>query len=428
VCHYLRSKDLVMDIPRPSNARAKMIRRIVLGAAAVLLIGGVTYGLSRLRPAAPTVDRATVWSDEVKRGPMLRELRGIGTLIPEDIQWIPAQTEAQVDRIVLKPGAIVKSDSIILELSNLTLKRDVLDAEYQLKAAEADYANLKVQVNSELLNQKAAEAGVRSEYEQAKIQHAVDEKLAADGIGSTVTAELSKVKEEQLAVRVQLEADRTKNTADAAQARLQAQMSHVDQQRALYELRHAELEALHVRAGLNGVLQLVPVEVGQHVLPGTNLARVADPKRLKAEIKVAETQAKDAVIGQKATVDTRNGMVTGHVSRIDPSVQNGTVTMDVAIDGPLPDGARPDLSVDGTIEVENLKDVLYVGRPVHGASQSTISLFKLTPDGSEATRVNVKLGRSSVNTVEILQGLQVGDRVILSDMSQWDNYDRVRLK
>ena len=405
-----------------------MIRRIVLGAAAVLLIGGVTYGLSRLRPAAPTVDRATVWSDEVKRGPMLRELRGIGTLIPEDIQWIPAQTEAQVDRIVLRPGAIVKSDSIILELSNLTLKRDVLDAEYQLKAAEADYANLKVQVNSELLNQKAAEAGVRSEYEQAKIQHAVDEKLTADGIGSTVTAELSKVKEEQLAVRVQLEADRTKNTADAAQARLQAQMSHVDQQRALYELRHAELEALHVRAGLNGVLQLVPVEVGQHVLPGTNLARVADPKRLKAEIKVAETQAKDAVIGQKATVDTRNGMVTGHVSRIDPSVQNGTVTMDVAIDGPLPDGARPDLSVDGTIEVENLKDVLYVGRPVHGASQSTISLFKLTPDGSEATRVNVKLGRSSVNTVEILQGLQVGDRVILSDMSQWDNYDRVRLK
>ena len=405
-----------------------MIRRIVLGAAAVLLIGGVTFGLSRLRPAAPTVDRATVWSDEVKRGPMLRELRGIGTLIPEDIQWIPAQTEAQVDRIVLKPGAIVKSDSIILELSNLTLKRDVLDAEYQLKEAEADYANQKVQVNSELLNQKAAEAGVRSEYEQAKIQHAVDEKLAADGIGSTVTAELSKVKEEQLAVRVQLEADRTKNTADAAQARLQAQMSHVDQQRALYELRHAELEALHVRAGLNGVLQLVPVEVGQHVLPGTNLARVADPKRLKAEIKVAETQAKDAVIGQKATVDTRNGMVTGHVSRIDPSVQNGTVTMDVAIDGPLPDGARPDLSVDGTIEVENLKDVLYVGRPVHGASQSTISLFKLTPDGSEATRVNVKLGRSSVNTVEILQGLQVGDRVILSDMSQWDNYDRVRLK
>jgi HlyD family secretion protein len=405
-----------------------MLRRIVLLVVAILVVVGATYGLSRLRPAAPSVDRATVWSDEVKRGPMLREVRGIGTLVPEDIQWIPAQTEGQVNRIVLRPGAIVKSDSIILELNNLTLRRDALDAEFLLKAAEADYANLKVQVNSELLNQKAAEAAVRSEYEQAKIQHAVDEKLAAEGIGSAVTAQLSKVREEQLGVRLELEGERTKNSADTAKARLQAQMSHVDQQRALYELRHAELEALHVRAGLNGVLQLVPVEVGQHVMPGTNLARVADPKKLKAEIKVAETQAKDVVIGQKATIDTRNGVVVGHVSRIDPSVQNGTVTVDVAIDGPLPDGARPDLSVDGTVEIENLKDVLYVGRPVHGASQSTISLFKLTSDGSEAARVNVKLGRSSVNTVEILQGLQVGDRVILSDMSQWDNYDRLRLK
>lgn len=405
-----------------------MIRRIVLGVIALLFIGGVTFGLSRLRPAAPSVDRATVWSDEVKRGPMLREVRGIGTLVPLDIQWIPAQTDAQVDKIVLRPGAVVKPDSVILELSNLTLKRDVLDAEYQLKAAEADYANLKVQVNSDLLNQKATEASVRSEYEQAKIQHEVDEKLYAEDIGSIVNAQLSKVREQQLAIRLQLEQERTKNIADTAETRLQAQQSHVDQQRALYELRHAELEALHVRAGINGVLQLVPVEEGQHVLPGTNLARVADPKRLKAEIKVAETQAKDVAIGQSATIDTRNGTVAGHVIRIDPSVQNGTVTVDVGIDGALPDGARPDLSVDGTIEIENLKDVLYVGRPVHGSSQSTISLFKLSSDGSEATRVNVKLGRTSVNTVEILQGLQVGDRVILSDMSQWDNYDRIRLK
>jgi len=417
-----------MDIPRPSNARAKLIRRIVLGSVALLFIGGVTFGLSRLRPAAPSVDRATVWSDDVKRGPMLREVRGIGTLVPVDIHWLPAQTEAQVDRIVLRPGAVVKPDSIILELSNITLKRDALDAEYQLKAAEADYANLKVQVQSELLNQRAAEAAVRSEYEQAKIQHAVDERLYKEDIGSIVNAQLSKVKEEQLAVRLQLEEERTKNSADTAQARLQAQASHVDQQRALYELRHAELEALHVRSGITGVLQLVPVEEGQHVTPGTNLARVADPKKLKAEIKVAETQAKDVLIGQKATIDTRNGTVEGHVARIDPSVLNGTVTVDVYMDGPLPDGARPDLSVDGTIEIENLKDVLFVGRPVHGSSQSTISLFKLTSDGSEATRVNVKLGRASVNTIEILQGLQVGDRVILSDMSQWDNYDRIRLK
>jgi HlyD family secretion protein len=422
------SSEILMDIPRPSNARAKMIRRIVLLVIALLFIGGVTFGLSRLRPAAPSVDRATVWSDEVKRGPMLREVRGIGTLVPVDIQWIPAQTDAQVDRIVLRPGAVVKPDSIILELSNLTLKRDALDAEYQLKAAEADYENLKVQVNSDLLNQKATEASVRSDYEQAKIQHEVDEKLYQEDIGSIVNAQLSKVREEQLAIRVQLEGERTKNVADTAQARLQAQMSHVDQQRALYELRRAELDALHVRAGIAGVLQLVPVEEGQHVTPGTNLARVADPKRLKAEIKVAETQAKDVLIGQTATIDTRNGTVEGHVTRIDPSVVNGTVTVDVYPDAPMPDGARPDLSVDGTIEIENLKDVLFVGRPVHGSSQSTISLFKLTPDGSEATRVNVKLGRTSVNTVEILQGLQVGDRVILSDMSQWDNYDRIRLK
>ncbi len=417
-----------MDIPRPSNARAKLIRRIVLGSVAVLFIAGVSFGLTRLRPAAPSVDRATVWSDEVKRGAMLREVRGLGTLVPEDIQWIPAQTEGQIEKIVLRPGAIVKSDSIIIEMNNLTLKRDVLDAEFQLKAAEADYSSLKVQLSSELLNQRAAEAAVRSEYEQAKIQHEVDDKLFAEGLGSIVNARLSKVKEDQLLIRVQLEGERTKNTGDAAEARLQAQMSHIAQQRALYELRHAELDALHVRAGISGVLQLVPVEEGQHVTPGTNLARVADPKKLKAQIKVAETQAKDVTPGQKAAVDTRNGVVSGHVSRVDPSVVNGTVTVDVVMDGVLPLGARPDLSVDGTIELENLRDVLYVGRPVHGSSESTISLFKLVGDGSEAVRANVKLGRSSVNTVEILGGLQNGDKVILSDMSQWDNYDRIRLK
>jgi HlyD family secretion protein len=417
-----------MDIPRPSNARAKMIRRIVLGTIALLFIGGVTFGLSRLRPAAPSVDKATVWSDDVKRGQMLCDVRGIGTLVPVDIQWLPAQTEGQVEKIILRPGAIVKPDSVIMELTNLTLKRDVLDAEYQLRAAEADYANLKVQLNSDLLNQKATEASVRSDYEQAKIQHEVDDRLVEEGIGSVVPARQSKVREDQLKIRLQLEGERTKNTADTEQARLQAQTARVDQQRALYELRKAELDALHVKAGINGVLQVVPVEVGQHVTPGTNLARVADPKQLKAEIKIAETQAKDVIIGLSATVDTRNGVVKGHVARIDPSVQNGTVTVDVLFDEPLPTGARPDLSVDGTVEIENLKNVLYVGRPVHGTSQSTISLFKLTSDGSEASRVNVKLGRTSVNTVEIMDGLQVGDRVILSDMSQWDNYDRVRLK
>jgi HlyD family secretion protein len=416
-----------MDIARPSNARAKLIRRIILGGVAVLFIGGVSFGLTRLRPAAPAVDRATVWSDEVKRGPMLRDVRGLGTLVPEDIRWIPAQTDSRVDRWVLRPGATVKPGSVIMELSDPTLQREALDAEFQLKGAEADLANLKVQVDSDLMNQKAIEAGVRSDYEQAKIQHEVDSKLVAEGLAADVTERLSRVKEQQLAIRVQLEGERTKVAVDSAKARLAAQQAKIDEQNALFQLKKSQVDALHVRAGIDGVLQLVPVEVGQHVTPGTNLARVADPKKLKAEIKIAETQAKDVVIGQTASVDTRNGIVTGHVSRVDPSVQNGTVTVDVQFDGLLPDGARPDLSVDGTVELENLKNVLYVGRPVHGASQSTISLFKLTPDGSEAVRTNVKLGRSSVNTVEILDGLQVGDRVILSDMSQWDNYDRIRL-
>jgi len=283
-------------------------------------------------------------------------------------------------------------------------------------------------LQSELLNQRATEASVRSEYEQAKIQHDVDEKLRQQGLGAQLNADLSRVKEEQLAIRTQLEADRTKNAMDSVQSRLLAQSTKVDEQRALYALRRSELDALHVRAGIDGVLQLVPVEEGQHVLPGTNIARVADPKKLKAEIKIAETQAKDAMIGQKATIDTRNGIVKGHVSRIDPSVQNGTVTVDVVMDEPLPPGARPDLSVDGTIEIENLQNVLYVGRPVHGQSDSTVGIFKLDADGSEASRVNVKLGRSSVNTIEILSGLNVGDKVILSDMSAWDTFDRIRLK
>ena len=419
-----------MDIQRPSNARAKKIRRIIYAAVAFLLIGGVSYGLSRLRPAAPTVDRATIWADEVKRGPMLREVRGLGTLVPEDIRWIPAQTSATVERIVLRPGAIVHPNSVILELSDPQLQRDLLDAEYLLKGAEADYANLKVQVNSELMNQKSTEASVRSDYEQARLQHDVDLKLYKEGIQSSHIEELSKVKEEQLGIRLQLEAERTRVATDSASAQLAAQEAKVEQQRALYNLKKSQYDALHLRAGIEGVLQLVPVEEGQQVTPGTNLARVADPNKLKAEIKIPETQAKDVRIGQKATIDTRNGLVDGHVSRIDPSVQNGTVTVDVSIDKPFPpgSGARADLSVDGTIELENLKDVLYVGRPVNGQSDSTIGLFKIVGDGSEAVRVNVKLGRSSVNTIEIRDGLKVGDKVILSDMSQWDAFDRIRLK
>jgi HlyD family secretion protein len=417
-----------MDIQRPSNARAKKIKRIAYVTIAVLACAGVTLALSRLKPAAPSVDASTIWPDTVKRGPMLREVRGLGTLVPEDIHWIPAQTAARVDKIVIRPGHLVTPDTVILEMSNPELQRDVLDAQFALKAAEADYANLKVQVDSELMNQKATEAALRSDYEQAHLQHEVDEKLWKEGIGAEVTSKLSKVKEDQLDIRLKLETERTAVAVDSAKARLAAQQSRTDQAKATYGLRMSQSQSLRVRAGITGVLQLVPVEEGQNVAVGTNVARVADPKKLKAEIKIAETQAKDIVIGQKATIDTRNGIAIGHVSRIDPSVVNGTVTVDAVFDEPLPPGARSDLSVDGTIELENLKDVLYVGRPVHGQQDSTISLFKITPDGSEASRVNVKLGRSSVTTIEVLSGLQVGDKVILSDMSQWDNVDRIRLK
>lgn len=417
-----------MDIQRPSNPKAKRIRRIVYGTASLILVGGVTYGLSTLRPAPPGVDRNTIWSDTVRRGPMVREVRGLGILVPDDIRWIAAQTEAHVERWILRPPAPVKPNSVIMELSDPTVQKDAVDAEYQFKGAQADYENLKVQVESDLMSQKANEASVRSDYEQANLQHNTDVKLANEGLTSRVVEQQSRVKAEQLAIRLQLETERTKIARDSANAKLAAQQARVEQMRALFNLKESQLDALHVRAGVDGVLQLLSVDVGQHVIPGTNLARVADPRKLRAEIKIAETQAKDVVPGQKASVDTRNGIVNGHVSRIDPSVINGTVTVDVTLDDDLPAGARPDLSVDGTIILENLRDVLYVGRPVHGESDSTIGLFKLDANGAEAQRVNVKLGRSSVNTIEILDGLKVGDKVILSDMSAVDQYERIRLK
>src|SRR5258708_7600330 len=294
-----------MEIQRPSHARERKIRRIAFGTVALILIAGVTFGVSRLRPAAPTVERAAIWPDEVKRGPMLREVRGLGTLVPEEIRWIPAQTDSRVDRIMIRPGAVVKPETIILELSDPQLQRDTLDAEYQLKATEADYANLKVQVNSELMNQKAATAAVRSEYEQAKIQHEVDDKLFQQGIGSDVTARLSKVKEEQLSIRARLEDERTQIAAESSKARLEAQQARVEQQKALYQLRRSQVDALHVQAGINGVLQLVPVEGGQRRTPGGNLARGAAPKKLKAGIQITETQAKNVATGQKAAIATR---------------------------------------------------------------------------------------------------------------------------
>jgi HlyD family secretion protein len=419
-----------MDIPRPSAARQRRIRQIIYGAVALVVIVLVTIGLSRLKPAAPTVDRATVWLETVKRGPMVRQVRGLGVLVPEDIRWIPAVTEGRIERIVVRPGAVVTPDTVLIELSNPTLQQAALEAESQLKGAEANLASLRVRVQNDLLSQQAAAAGVQADYNQAKLQAEADAELGRQGLLADLPVKISRMKADQLAMRNEVEQKRFAQMKDSIQAQLGSQIAEVDRLRAALKLRQSEVAQLKVRAGMPGVLQILgdKVEVGAQVGPGTNLARVANPNRLKAELKVPETQAKDVQIGQSVSIDTRNGIVAGHVSRVDPAVVQGNVAVDVALDGELPKGARPDLSVDGTIELERLDDVLYVGRPAYGQEQSKIMIFRLEPDGVTATHVPVTLGRTSVTTVEIRSGLKPGDQVILSDMSQYDAFDRVRLK
>ena len=417
-----------MDIARPSNARKKRIRQAIYTGVALLAVALVSFGLSRLKPAAPTVERAVVWPDTVKRGPMVRQVRGLGTLTPEDIRWIPATTQGRVEKIILRPGTRVKATDVILELTNPQLEQQLQDAMLKLQAAEAGLANTKVQLNNDLLQQRATSANIEADYNKAKMQRQMNEALAKDQLVSKLVLEQSQVDADSLGVRNQISKDQLASKADSMRAQIAVQQSLVDQARALLQLTQQQRDELKVRAGLDGMLQLVPVEVGQQVAPGTNLARVANPSRLKAEIKIAETQAKDIQLGQKAEVDTRNGIVEGRVARIDPSVQNGTRTVDVTLTGDLPKGAVPDLSVDGTIELERLNDVLFMGRPAFGQDQSVVGLFKISPDGANAERAQVKLGRSSVNTIEVLSGLKVGDQVILSDMPAYDAYDRIRLK
>jgi HlyD family secretion protein len=416
-----------MDIPRPTAARRRRIRRIIYGLLVLAAIPLITWALSRLKPAAPTVERATVWLDTVKRGPMLRNVRGLGTLIPEDILWIPATTDGRVEQRLALPGTWLKPDTVIFILSNPELQQTTLDAEWKLKAAEAESTNLRVKLQSERLNQQALAATMRSDYQQAKLQADRDAELNKLGLLANLNMALSRTKAEDLANRDQIEQKRLEIGTEAIQAQLAVQKATVEQLRALYQLKLSQVEALKVRAGVEGMLQQLQVDVGERVAIGTKLARVAQPKKLKAELKIPETQAKDIQIGQKAEIDTRNGIIAGRVSRIDPAVVSGTVTVDAKLEGELPQGARPDLSVDGTVEIEKLTDVLYVGRPTYGQTNSQVGLFKLEPDGKGAIRVQVKLGRSSVNTIEILEGLRVGDQVILSDMSAWDAYDRIRL-
>ena len=415
-----------MDIQREDLKRKRRIRRIIFSAIGLLAIASVTYGLSRLKPAAPSVDKATVWIEPVKRGPMQIEVRGLGTLVPDEILWIPATSDGRVLHRLL-PGVHLKADTIIMELKNPELEQAALDAEWKLKAEEADYNSLKAQLDSKLLDEKAAAATVQADCTNAVLTAEKDAALAKAGLAAELNAKLSRAKADELTTRSKIEQDRLAVSAASVKAQLEASKAKVEQSRALYALKQAELDRLKVRPGVEGVLQEVPVEVGQQVTAGTILAKVAQPNKLKAELKIPETQAKDVLIDQVASVDTRNGIVDGHVERIDPAVINGTVTVDVKLEGELPKGARPDLSVEGTIEIENLKDVIYMGRPAFGQPNSKVGIFKLDEEGNGAARVQVQLGRSSVNTVEVLEGLKPGDRVVLSDMSTWDAFNRIRL-
>ena len=416
-----------MDIPRKSQARKRLIRRIIGGVLVLAVGAAITWKLGKLQPAAPSVDRATVWIDTVKRGPMVRNCRGIGTLVPEEITWVPAVTDGRVERRLVQPGERVEPNTILMELSNPQLQNDTLSAEWDLKAAESSMTDLNVRLETAQLAQEADMAKLESDYVQAKLKADADEELVKQSLLPELTFKLDKVTAEQLAGRITVEKKRLAINKESIKAQLAVQQVRVDQLRALYELRKSQLDQLRVRAGVAGVLQLLSVDVGQRVTPGTNLARVSNPKKLKAELKIAETQAKDVQVGQVAEIDTRNGIIPGRVSRKDPSAQGGTVTVDVALLGDLPTGAVPDLSVDGTVEFEHLTDVVYVGRPVQGQADSTLGLFKLVEGGKEAVRVQVKLGRASVNTIEIVDGLKPGDQVILSDMSAQDGYDRIRL-
>jgi HlyD family secretion protein len=416
-----------VDIARPEAKRQKKIRRIMYVAAAVVLIPLVTFALSKLKPAAPTVDSGTIWPGTVQRGPMVRDVRGLGTLVPETIRLIPAATDGQVQQRYLLPGVTVKADTVIFDLSNPTLQQEALDAEYQFKGAQAMLEQTKATLQNTLMDKRTQAASISSAYRTQEMVKQTKEELGKNGLAPMLDVKTAQVQAEELAKENDLAVKEVSTFEGSIEAQLAVQQSKVDQMRALWELKKSQLDQLHVKPGIDGVLEELDVEVGQKVTMGTVLARVAQPTHLKAQLKIAETQAKDVTIGQKASVDTHNGIIAGHVSRVDPAVTNGTVTVDVALDGELPPGARPDLSVEGTVVIEKLADVLYVGRPVHGEANSTVGLFKIVNDGKEAERVQVQLGRVSVNQVEILKGLDVGDKVILSDMSAWDNYERVKL-
>jgi HlyD family secretion protein len=422
-----------MDVPvSPLVKKRRQRRRLWMVTVLIVALVAVTVGLSRLQPAAPSVDKAGLFMDTVKRGEMLRQVRGSGTLVPEDIRWIPTENAGRVERILVLPGARVKADTVLVELSNPELDQAGFDLEWQLKGAEADLANLRVDIRTGELSERKAVAAAEADYSDAKLNFDVQNELAKAGISPAITFTQAKTKAEELSKLLDIEKQQLDAFADSAKARLDAQNAKISQLRAQLDLKRQQKAALQIRAGMDGVLQRLgdatsPLQLGQQLAAGAPVARVANMTKLKAAIKVAETQVKDVQLDQSAEIDTRNGLIAGHVLRIDPAVENGTVTVDVALDGPLPKGSRPDLSVDGTIEIERLENVLYVGRPVQAQSDSQAGLFKIIDSGNGAVRLPVKLGRASVGTIEIISGLQVGDQIILSDMSQWDAHDRIRL-
>ncbi len=417
-----------MDIERKDLARKRKMRRAAWTACAAAVLSGATYGVSRLEPAAPSVERSSVFIDKVSRGRMALDVRGLGTLVPEEIVLIPARSEGRVERRLLQPGTAVEPDTVLLVLSNPQLEQQAFDAESEIAANEAEYRNLEVQLQTQTLDQQAVWAQVVGDYEQAKVQYEADKQLFDEGLKVAIELSKSRVAYEQLEARKRIEENRLAIREKAVAAQLAVQRARIDQSRRVLELRRGQLERLKVRAGISGVLQQLEVEVGQLVSPGTVLARVSDPNRLKAELKVAETQAKDILIGQLAEIDTRTATIPGAVARVDPAVLDGTVTVDVRLEGDLPKGARPDLSVDGRIILDRIDDALQVGRPVYARQNGVISLFRLEPDGVHAARTPVRIGRASVNRIEILNGLAENDEVILSDMSASQDYDRIRLK
>ncbi len=414
-----------MDIPRKSNRSRRRYAYAGIVVAALVL---VTVAVSRLEPAAPTVDRAVVWTDTVKRGTMVRQVRGPGTLVPEQIRYISAVTAGRVERILAQPGLEVGPETPLLVLSNPDVQLQMMEAQRQLAAAEAELANLRASLENQRLTQEAAVATVRAQYREAMRQVNVHEELATKDLVSTIELNRARDQAEELATRLQIEQQRLRFLSESMKAQVSAQQAQIERLRGLAEFQRRYVESMEVLAATEGVLRELPLQEGQWVNPGATLAVVVQPGRLKAELRIPETQARDLVIGQPAAIDTRNGIIPGWVSRIAPAVQGGTVTVDVALDGALPRGARPDLSVDGTIEIERLDNVLYVGRPAYGQAESRVGLFRLEEGGRSAVRVNVRLGRSSVNTIEVMEGLREGDVVILSDMSAWDAVDRVKLQ